>query len=216
MNAQLLASQHKKMGGHCFKSSRMATRSAATERRSFESCTKAAGHGHSVGLLAIYRCLTSAKDSFLLFPFHMMDDFVSRTGSSRGVLKQNGEIIAKPHPVMKKSYAGNKSATEGKDACVRWQKSRRPHRSCYFAHSHLATRVTQHDEGRFQGPKSQGSAYTLPSKRNPQSPESRVQGLSHPECPFLPPAQRDHLRVRGRTCRDLRPGNLRQPAPSTF
>ena len=35
-----------------------------------------------------------------------MEGFVSRTGSSRGVSKQNGEIIAKPHPVMKKSYAG--------------------------------------------------------------------------------------------------------------
>jgi len=39
----------------------------------------------------------------------MGDTFVSRTGSSRGVSKQNGEIIAKPHPTMKKSYAGNDS-----------------------------------------------------------------------------------------------------------
>jgi len=37
---------------------------------------------------------------------------VSRTGSSRGVSKQNGEIIAQPHPTMKKSYAGN--AEQGK------------------------------------------------------------------------------------------------------
>jgi len=43
-----------------------------------------------------------------------MDGFVSRTGSSRGVSKQNGEIIAKPHPTMKKSYAGND--TQGKEA----------------------------------------------------------------------------------------------------
>ena len=39
-----------------------------------------------------------------------MEGFVSRTGSSRGVSKQNGEIIAIPHPTMKKSYAGNESA----------------------------------------------------------------------------------------------------------
>ena len=36
-----------------------------------------------------------------------MDGYVSRTGSSRGYFKQNGEIIAYPHPVMKKSYASN-------------------------------------------------------------------------------------------------------------
>lgn len=36
-----------------------------------------------------------------------LDKFMSRTGSSRGVTKQNGEIIAVPHPVMKKSYADN-------------------------------------------------------------------------------------------------------------
>ena len=36
-----------------------------------------------------------------------LDKFMSRTGSSRGVSKQNGEIIAVPHPVMKKSYASN-------------------------------------------------------------------------------------------------------------
>ena len=35
-----------------------------------------------------------------------MSGFVSRTGSSRGVTKQNGEIIATPHPTMKKSYGG--------------------------------------------------------------------------------------------------------------
>jgi len=42
-----------------------------------------------------------------------MADFMSRTGSSRGVTKQNGEIIAKPHPVMKKSYAGNAAKESG-------------------------------------------------------------------------------------------------------
>jgi len=36
-----------------------------------------------------------------------LDKFMSRTGSSRGVTKQNGEIIATAHPVMKKSYASN-------------------------------------------------------------------------------------------------------------
>ena len=36
-----------------------------------------------------------------------MEGFVSRTGSSRGVSKSNGEIVAKTHPVMKKSYASN-------------------------------------------------------------------------------------------------------------
>ena len=36
--------------------------------------------------------------------------FLSRTGSSRGYYKQNGELIAKPHPVMKKSYSSNGSA----------------------------------------------------------------------------------------------------------
>ena len=36
-----------------------------------------------------------------------LDKFMSRTGSSRGVTKQNGEIIAVPHPTMKKSYADN-------------------------------------------------------------------------------------------------------------
>ena len=39
----------------------------------------------------------------------MGDAFISRTGSSKGVSKQNGEIIAKAHPTMKKSYAGNDS-----------------------------------------------------------------------------------------------------------
>lgn len=39
-----------------------------------------------------------------------MDSFVSRTGSSRGVMRQNGELIAVPHKVMKKSYAGNAAA----------------------------------------------------------------------------------------------------------
>ena len=33
--------------------------------------------------------------------------FVSRTGSSRGVSKQNGELIAIPHKTVKKSYADN-------------------------------------------------------------------------------------------------------------
>lgn len=36
-----------------------------------------------------------------------MEGFVSRTGSSRGVSKQNGEIIAIPHKTVKKSYADN-------------------------------------------------------------------------------------------------------------
>ena len=36
-----------------------------------------------------------------------MEGFVSRTGSSRGVSKSNGEIVARTHPVMKKSYASN-------------------------------------------------------------------------------------------------------------
>ena len=44
-----------------------------------------------------------------------MDGYVSRTGSSRGYFKQNGEIIAYPHPVMKKSYAGNADAAGKKD-----------------------------------------------------------------------------------------------------
>lgn len=46
-----------------------------------------------------------------------MSTFQSRTGSSRGVSKQNGEIIATPHPTMKKSYAGN--ANEGKAVATR-------------------------------------------------------------------------------------------------
>jgi len=37
----------------------------------------------------------------------MSEKFNSRTGSSLGVSKQNGEIVARPHPTMKKSYAGN-------------------------------------------------------------------------------------------------------------
>ena len=39
-----------------------------------------------------------------------MSGYQSRTGSSRGYYKQNGELIAVPHPVMKKSYAGNADA----------------------------------------------------------------------------------------------------------
>ena len=39
-----------------------------------------------------------------------MSGYASRTGSSRGIYRQNGEIIAIPHPVMKKSYAGNAEA----------------------------------------------------------------------------------------------------------
>jgi len=39
-----------------------------------------------------------------------MSDFHSRTGSSLGVIKANGTIIARPHPVMKKSYSGNDRA----------------------------------------------------------------------------------------------------------
>ena len=35
---------------------------------------------------------------------------MSRTGSSRGVYRQNGELIAVPHRVMKKSYAANAAA----------------------------------------------------------------------------------------------------------
>ena len=45
--------------------------------------------------------LQASRESQKLTPF------VSRTGSSRGYYKQNGEIIAVPHPVMKKSYASN-------------------------------------------------------------------------------------------------------------
>ena len=36
-----------------------------------------------------------------------MEGFVSRTGSSRGYMKQNAEIIAIPHKTVKKSYADN-------------------------------------------------------------------------------------------------------------
>ena len=43
-----------------------------------------------------------------------LDQFISRTGSSRGVSKQNGEIIARPHPTMKKSYSGNADAGKNK------------------------------------------------------------------------------------------------------
>ena len=39
--------------------------------------------------------------------------FQSRTGSSRGVYKRNGEIIAVTHKVMPKSYAGNAEAAMG-------------------------------------------------------------------------------------------------------
>ena len=46
-----------------------------------------------------------------------MEGFVSRTGSSRGVIKQNGEIIARPHPVMPKSYAGS-HAKSGLNRCA--------------------------------------------------------------------------------------------------
>ena len=35
---------------------------------------------------------------------------MSGTGSSRGVYRQNGELIAVPHRVMKKSYAANAAA----------------------------------------------------------------------------------------------------------
>ena len=48
---------------------------------------------------ALAGCIMGGGDS--------LDKFMSRTGSSRGVLKQNGEIIAVAHPVMKKSYASN-------------------------------------------------------------------------------------------------------------
>lgn len=47
----------------------------------------------------------------------MTSNFQSRTGSSRGVYKQNGELIAQPHDTMKKSYndasskGNNKSTT---------------------------------------------------------------------------------------------------------
>ena len=52
-------------------------------------------------------------------PSDSLDRFMSRTGSSRGVTKQNGEIIALPHPVMKKSYAGNETAlAPGASRCV--------------------------------------------------------------------------------------------------
>ena len=45
-------------------------------------------------------------------PADSLDNFMSRTGSTRGVFKQNGEIIGKPHPTMKKSYADNSNARE--------------------------------------------------------------------------------------------------------
>ena len=40
----------------------------------------------------------------------VMADFQSRTGSSKGVFKRNGEVMAVSHPVMPKSYAGNADA----------------------------------------------------------------------------------------------------------
>ena len=65
----------------------------------------------------------------------MSTAFVSRTGSSRGVMKQNGEIIAVPHKTVKKSYNDNsaradlKSTTKEsfKDPNVKQQLSKYDH-----------------------------------------------------------------------------------------
>ena len=98
----------------------------------------------------------------------MADEYVSRTGSSRGYYKQNGELIARPHPTMKKSYAGN--ADQGKAPATRCAEGEAgeggargpPQRAAADARRRAAAAPrrsrSQHHEGVLQKPQPEGGA----------------------------------------------------------